>query len=123
MSKPPKVDFKALVAAGGATPIEAAVALESAAPAPQPTAEVVELTQPTPEPTRPAARKEAAKQAPLKKRSVQQTLYLDQQVHDQLRELAFHERKAMHGLVLEGLDLLFKKRGLKSLAQLGKLAS
>lgn len=119
MSKPPKVNFKDLVA-GSVAP--AAPAPEPELPAEQPpSAEVVQLTQPAEPPTR-AARKASA-QAPLKKRAVQQSLYLDQPVYEQLRELAFHERKAMHALVLEGLDLLFKKRGLKSLGQLGKVAS
>lgn len=121
MSKPPKLDFKSLVA-GGATPVTPAAALEPAPVVAQPTAEVVDLTPPAPEPIQTVG-KAAGKQPPLKKRSVQQTLYLDQSVHDQLRELAFHERKAMHALVLEGLDLLFRKRGLKSRAQLEKVAS
>jgi len=118
MSKPPKVNFKDLVA-GSVAP--AAPAPEPELPAEQPpSAEVVQLTQPE-APAR--APRKAAAQAPLKKRAVQQSLYLDQPVYEQLRELAFHERKAMHALVLEGLDLLFKKRGLKSLGQLGKVAS
>ena len=79
---------------------------------------------PPPAPAAPErAGRKASGQAPLKKRAVQQSLYLDQPVYEQLRELAFHERKAMHALVLEGLDLLFKKRGLKSLGQLGKDAN
>ena len=119
MSKPPKVNFKDLIA-GGVAPVAAAP--EPLAPAESPqTAEVVQLTQPAEAPAR--APRKTAVQAPLKKRAVQQSLYLDQPVYEQLRELAFHEGKAMHALVLEGLDLLFKKRGLKSLGQLGKVAS
>ena len=50
--------------------------------------------------------------------TVQQTVYLPPAVHDQLRELAFSERVKMHALLMEGLDLVFKARGLKSLAEL-----
>ena len=39
-------------------------------------------------------------------------------VHDQLRELAFAERVKMHSLLVEGLDLVFKARGLKPLSEL-----
>lgn len=50
----------------------------------------------------------------------QVAVYLPPAVHDQIRELAFHERAKIHSLILEGLDLLFKKRGLKSIDQLMK---
>jgi len=49
---------------------------------------------------------------------VRQTAYLPEPVYDQLRTLAFEERRKMHDYLLEGLDLVFKKRGLKSIAQL-----
>ena len=49
---------------------------------------------------------------------VRQTAYLPEPVYDQLRTLAFEERCKMHDYLLEGLDLVFKKRGLKSIAQL-----
>jgi hypothetical protein len=45
-------------------------------------------------------------------------VYLPPAVHDQLRELAFSERVKMHTLLMEGLDLVFKARGLKPLADL-----
>ena len=51
-------------------------------------------------------------------RTVQQTVYLPPAVHDQLRELAFSERVKMHALLMEGLDLVFKARGLKPLTEL-----
>ena len=35
-----------------------------------------------------------------------------------LRELAFAERVKMHAIVMEGLDLLFRERGLRSIADL-----
>lgn len=49
---------------------------------------------------------------------VRHTAYLPEPVYDQLRTLAFEERRKMHDYLLEGLDLVFKKRGLKSVAQL-----
>lgn len=55
---------------------------------------------------------------------VRQTLYLPLPVFDQLRELFFEEqrgqvkRRRMHDYFLEGIDLLFKDRGLKSITEL-----
>ena len=39
-------------------------------------------------------------------------------VHDQLRELGFAERVKMHAIIMEGLDAVFRDRGLKSIADL-----
>jgi hypothetical protein len=50
--------------------------------------------------------------------TVQQTVYLPPAVHDQLRELAFSERVRMHALIMEGLDAVFRTRGLRSIADL-----
>ena len=44
---------------------------------------------------------------------VKQTVYLPLAVHEQLRQLAFEERKKMHDYLVEGLDRVFKNRGLK----------
>lgn len=55
---------------------------------------------------------------------VRQTLYLPLPVFDQLRDLFFEEqrgqvkRRRMHDYFLEGIDLLFKNRGLKSVGEL-----
>lgn len=55
---------------------------------------------------------------------VRQTLYLPLPVLDQLRDLLFEEqrgqvkRRRMHDYFLEGVDLLFKSRGLKSIEEL-----
>lgn len=55
---------------------------------------------------------------------VRQTLYLPLPVFDQLRDLLFEEqrgqvkRRRMHDYFLEGIDLLFKDRGLKSIEEL-----
>ena len=73
----------------------------------EPVAEAVSATPPA------APRKSATKAA-----TVQQTLYLHPAVHNQLRDLAFAERAKMHTLVMEGLDAVFRKRGMKSIADL-----
>lgn len=48
----------------------------------------------------------------------QQTAYLPEAVHEQLRLLAFEERRKMHSYIMEGLDLVFRTRGLPSIAEL-----
>jgi hypothetical protein len=48
----------------------------------------------------------------------QQTAYLPHPVYEQLRKLAFEERRKMHDYILEGLDRVFRDRGLLSLAEL-----
>ncbi len=48
----------------------------------------------------------------------QQTAYLPEPVYEQLRALAFDERRKMHDLLMEGLDLVFKQRGLRSIEDL-----
>lgn len=49
-----------------------------------------------------------------------QTVYLPEAVYEQIRTLAFQERRKMHDYLLEGLDFVFKSRGLKSLDELTK---
>jgi hypothetical protein len=39
------------------------------------------------------------------------TLRLPVPVHEQLRELAFTDRRSQHSLLMEGLNLLFERRG------------
>jgi hypothetical protein len=48
----------------------------------------------------------------------QQTAYLPLVVYEQLRILAFEERRKMHDYLLEGLDLVFKERGLPSIKEI-----
>lgn len=48
----------------------------------------------------------------------QQTVYLPLPVYEQLRRLAFEERVKMHQLLLEGLDRVFRERGLPGLGEL-----
>jgi hypothetical protein len=70
-------------------------------------------------PARPA---EPAPSAPrrssTKEATIQQTVYLPPPVHEQLRELAFSERVKMHAIIMEGLDAVFRARGLKSVSDL-----
>ncbi len=48
----------------------------------------------------------------------QQTAYLPLPVYEQVRRLAFEENAKMHDFLMEGLDLVFKNRGLQSIAEL-----
>jgi hypothetical protein len=76
---------------------------------------VADAPSPSPSPL-PAI--EPRRRSATKEATIQQTLYLPPTVHDQLRELAFTERVKMHALILEGLDSVFRKRGLRSIANL-----
>ncbi len=97
MPKPPKLSLASIVAAS------------SAPGKPQQTAEIVQLdTGALPRRT----------PATLKERARQMSVYLEPPVYDQLRDIAHAERAKMHGLMLEALDLLFKQRGARSIAQL-----
>ena len=46
------------------------------------------------------------------------TVYVPQAVYEQWRKLAFTERKKMHDYLLEGLNMVFQNRGLKSVEDL-----
>ncbi|HET6467967.1 MAG TPA: ribbon-helix-helix domain-containing protein [Geminicoccaceae bacterium] len=48
----------------------------------------------------------------------QQTVYLPVPVYEQLRRLAFEERVKMHSLLMEGLDRVFRDRGLPGVEDL-----
>jgi hypothetical protein len=83
----------------------------------------VEDTHPSPSPAAaPAAPRpdeapdRIAHDATVKK----QTAYLKQPVYEQLRRLAFDERHKMHDYLIEGLDRVFRDRGLPSVAELEK---
>jgi hypothetical protein len=54
----------------------------------------------------------------LKDRAHQMSVYLEPPVYDQLRDLGYIERKKLHGLMLEALDMLFAQRGLRSIDEL-----
>lgn len=98
MSKPPKLSLASIVAA--AAPVSARQ---------QQSAEIVQLNPATPD---------VAKRGTLKQRAKQLSVYLEPAVHDQLRDIAYTERTKIHQLMLESLDLLFKARGTRSIAQL-----
>jgi hypothetical protein len=53
-------------------------------------------------------------------RHKKQSAYLSEPVYEQLRELAHVERQKMHDYLMEGLDSVFRKRGLPSIAELEK---
>lgn len=46
------------------------------------------------------------------------SLYLSRPVHEKLREIAFHERKRVNELLIEGLDKVFAERGYPSSQEL-----
>jgi hypothetical protein len=46
------------------------------------------------------------------------SLYLSRTVHDKLREIAFHERKKVNELFMEGLDKVLAERGFPSTDEL-----
>jgi hypothetical protein len=75
------------------------------------------LAAPEPPPTRQmlvAARPTGSKRPGIK----QHTAYLPEPVHEQLRRLAFEERAKIHDYLIEGLDLVFAKRGLPPISEL-----
>ena len=69
-----------------------------------------------PAPMRQVASPQAAADAGIKKH----TAYLKTPVYEQLRRLAFEERRKMHDYLIEGLDCVFRARGLPSVAELEK---
>ena len=61
-----------------------------------------------------ATTKAASKRPSVK----QQTAYLPLPVYEQVRRLAFEENAKMHDFLMEGLDHVFKSRGLPSIDEL-----
>ena len=96
MPKPPKLSLKSIVAA-------------TAAPATQ-EAKVLPFRH---EPARPESGR-----GTLKERTKQMSVYLEPAVYDQLRDIAHAERTKIHPLMLEALDLLFSRRGARSIREL-----
>lgn len=58
------------------------------------------------------------KAAKVEKARQQLPTYIPNSAYEQLRKLAFDERASMNALILEGIDLVFKNRGLKSITEL-----
>jgi hypothetical protein len=116
MSKQRNVDFKALIA--GAVP---------AGPEPAEPAQLAETDRPvsgsrgnevvTLKPLRAAP---VAGKGTLKERAHQLSVYLETPVYNALREVAHAEHAKLHALVLEGIDLVLRKRGQPSIRQLMK---
>ena len=98
MSRPHKLSLKSIVAASATAPAEHE-------------AEVVRL-QPSSDEGSPQ------RQATLKERARQLSVYLEPAVHDQLRDIAYTERTKIHPLMLEALDLLFMSRGARSIREI-----
>jgi hypothetical protein len=121
MSKPPKTDFKALIAGQVAPAMmsepEPPPAPEPVAPEPSAPREVVSL-----KPRRAASVQKPVGEGTLKQRAHQLSLYLEAPVYDALREIAHVERIKLHTLILEGIDLVLKKRGAPSIKELTKKA-
>ena len=97
MSKPHKLSLKSIVAASVSSHV-------------QPEMEPIHLGAVAPPLLKP--------QGTLKERARQLSVYLEPAVYDQLRDIAYAERTKIHPLMLEALDLLFKKRGALSIKQL-----
>lgn len=63
---------------------------------------------------------------PKKPEIIRHMLYLPLPVYDQLQELIFEEqrgqpkRRKTHDYLLDAIDLLFRKKGLKSISELNK---
>ncbi len=55
------------------------------------------------------ARSASAKARPPAGKMVSTTVRLDPGRHDRLRTVAFHERRSMHSLLVEGVDLMLAK--------------
>jgi hypothetical protein len=98
MSKPHKISLRSIVAASVASPPV------DEAQKPPAAAHVKEGTSPP--------------QRTLKQRAKQMSVYLEPEVYDQLRDIAYTERTKIHPLMLEALDMLFKQRGARSIRQL-----
>lgn len=125
MSKPPRVPLNSLITGQVVPP----AAVEPVPTAPEPTPEPVQV-EPAAEQKAvvrrlaavPSRKAESAGQGTLRSRSKQLSLYLEQPVYDQLRDIAHSERTKMHQLVIEAIDLLFKNRGEPSIKELMKKA-
>ncbi len=82
------------------------------------TSEVIEKSKTRSLDRQPNERPSTTATVKLKSEIVKQTVYLPPAVHEQLRQLAFEERKKMHDYLVEGLDRVFKNRGLKPYVEL-----
>ena len=58
------------------------------------------------------------KKSTSKPRLIHLTAYLKPKIHEQLRTLAFEERRKLHDYIIEGLDKVFAEKGLPSIKEL-----
>lgn len=122
MSKPHRVSLTALIQN------DVAPAVQAAASAPREVAAVEPPPAPAVSAPAPAApTRSAPVRAPrgttLRARTKQLSLYLEEPVYEELRNLAFSERVKMHQLIVEGVDLMLRKRGHPSIKDLMKKAN
>jgi hypothetical protein len=120
VSKPHRVSLTDLIQNDVAPGVQAAASAprEVAAFEPPPA-----VSAPTPAaPTR-SAPVRAPRGATLRARTKQLSLYLEEPVYEELRNLAFSERVKMHQLIVEGVDLMLRKRGHPSIKDLMKKAN
>lgn len=109
-SKLPKTDFMALIAG-------------EVAPAARPVDPVEPPTIVEPEPLVTLKPRAVPKKRPgIKERTHQFSLYIEPEVYDALRGIAFEERIKLHALITEGVDLVLKRRGSPSIRELIKKA-
>jgi hypothetical protein len=69
-----------------------------------------------PQPSSSAPRQAAGRQP--RPDIVHSSLYLPEGVYEALREIAFKERRKIHDVVLQGIDLALRKRGYPSVDDL-----
>jgi hypothetical protein len=87
------------------------------APPPAATAPIADRGKPPPR-HEPAG--ERPRRRTFEEQHKKQSVYLAGPVWEQLRKLAFDERRKMHDYLMDGLDSVFRKRGLPSIAELEK---
>lgn len=120
MSKPHRVSLTDLIQN------DVAPAVQAAASAPREVAAVEPPPAPAVSAPAPAAptRSAPVRRGPtLRARTKQLSLYLEEPVYEELRNLAFSERVKMHQLIVEGVDLMLRKRGHPSIKDLMKKAN
>ncbi|MGE3778887.1 MAG: hypothetical protein AB7F89_17005 [Pirellulaceae bacterium] len=130
MSKPHRVSLTALIQNDVAPAVQAAASAprEVAAVEPPPAPASAPAPAPAVSASAPAAPvRSAPVRAPrgptLRARTKQLSLYLEEPVYEELRNLAFSERVKMHQLIVEGVDLMLRRRGHPSIKDLMKKAN
>ena len=118
-SKPHRVSLTDLIQNDVAPAVQAAASAprEVAAVEPPPAPAVSAPAPAVPVRSAPAR---APRGPTLRARTKQLSLYLEEPVYEELRNLAFSERVKMHQLIVEGVDLMLRKRGHPSIKDLMK---